>query len=59
MEAEAGWAELVRRRWRHLGDFRGWKDYIAYQEALARLLCDLAHQAHQEVLPKLPPEACR
>ena len=55
MEAEAGWAELVRRRWRHLGDFRGWKDYIAYQEALARLLCDLAHQAHQEVLPKLPP----
>ena len=39
MEAEAGWAGLVRRR--HIGDFRGWKEHDAYQKGFARLLRDL------------------
>jgi hypothetical protein len=39
MEAETGWAGLVRRR--HIGDFRGWKEHDAYQEGFARLLRDL------------------
>jgi hypothetical protein len=40
MEAEAGWAGLVRRR-RHIGDFCQWKDHDAYQKAFERMLRDL------------------
>ena len=40
MEAEAGWAGLVRQR-RHIGDFWGWKEHDAYRKGFARLLRDL------------------
>jgi DNA-binding response OmpR family regulator len=36
---DAGWASDVKRR--HIGDFRNWKNYNAYQGAFQRLLRDL------------------
>jgi hypothetical protein len=40
MQSAVGWAADIRRQ-RHIGDFRQWKDYDAYQQALNRLLRDL------------------
>ena len=41
METDSAWASDLRRR-RHIGDFRSWTNYSAYQEAFARLLRDLS-----------------
>jgi TIR domain-containing protein/pentapeptide repeat protein len=40
MQSLVGWAADIRRM-RHIGDFRQWKDYGAYQQAFNRLLHDL------------------
>jgi hypothetical protein len=37
MHSAVGWAADIRRQ-RHIGDFRQWKDYDAYQVAFQRLL---------------------
>jgi hypothetical protein len=40
MECETGWSSDIRRS-RHIGDFRRWKDHVAYQQAFDRVLRDL------------------
>ena len=40
IETHQAWASNIRRT-RHIGDFRMWKDYDAYQHAFQRLLRDL------------------
>ena len=40
METNQAWAADIRRT-RHIGNFRWWKDYDAYQRAFERLLRDL------------------
>lgn len=40
LTTEHAWAAMLREA-RHIGDFRRWKDYDAYQQAFARLLRDL------------------
>lgn len=40
MRIKSGWPALIRNT-RHIGDFREWKEYDAYQKAFARLLRDL------------------
>jgi len=40
METDQAWAADIRRT-RHIGDFRGWKNHDAYQNAFDRLLRDL------------------
>ncbi|MGE5756049.1 MAG: hypothetical protein ACM35G_10100 [Planctomycetaceae bacterium] len=40
MDTDIAWAAHIRRG-RYIGDFSGWKDHDAYQEAFARLLRDL------------------
>jgi hypothetical protein len=41
MALETGWPALIRNT-RNIGDFRRWKTHDVYQQALARLLRDLA-----------------
>ncbi len=36
METTQAWATDIRRM-RHIGDFRGWKNYDAYQKAFNRI----------------------
>ena len=40
MDSSRAWAAEIRRT-RHIGDFRGWKDYTSFQSSLDRLLRDL------------------
>lgn len=40
METMLPWARQIRAT-RHVGDFTGWKDHDAYQQAFSRLLRDL------------------
>jgi hypothetical protein len=40
MMQQTGWPALIRRT-RHIGDFRDWESYGAYQKAFDRLLRDL------------------
>jgi len=40
METDQAWA-ASRRRTRHIGDFRAWKDHNPYQKSFERLLRDL------------------
>jgi TIR domain/Pentapeptide repeats (8 copies) len=40
MEARQPWAADIRRS-RHIGDFTGWRDHVAYRNAFDRLLRDL------------------
>ena len=40
LEIDVEWPALIRNT-RHIGDFRNWKDYDAYQQAFGRLLRDL------------------
>lgn len=40
MKVPTGWPADVRRT-RHIGDFKGWKEYDAYQKAFDRLIRDL------------------
>ncbi len=40
LQRDRGWPALISNT-RHIGDFRGWKEHDAYQEALRRLLRDL------------------
>jgi uncharacterized protein YjbI with pentapeptide repeats len=40
MPLETGWPALIRNT-RHIGDFRDWESYAAYQQAFDRLLRDL------------------
>ena len=44
LTTKAAWAGHLRRT-RHIGDFRAWKDYDAYQRTLERLLRDLRVEA--------------
>lgn len=46
MTQQTGWPALIRRT-RHIGDFRSWESYDAYQQAFARLLRDLTAAARQ------------
>jgi hypothetical protein len=46
MTLETGSPALIRRT-RNIGDFRRWKTHGAYQQALTRLLRDLAASAQQ------------
>ncbi len=45
MQTRYAWAAEIRRT-RNIGDFRGWTQPDAYQQALNRLLRDLEVQAH-------------
>lgn len=43
MSSDKEWAASIRRT-RHIGDFREWKNYDAYQKSLERLLQDLQRE---------------
>jgi uncharacterized protein YjbI with pentapeptide repeats len=46
MNIKAGWPAFIRNT-RNIGDFRRWKTHEVYQQAFARLLCDLTAEAKQ------------
>jgi hypothetical protein len=55
MNTGEAWAASIRRQ-RHVGDFRGWKDYDVYSKAFRRLLRDLKPD-HEEVNRALSNES--